>query len=64
MAWQIRANYGVVPPRWLNIDEQGFYTTSQGRAKVFDTRAEAVKVLAQVRKASPAVSFEAIEVST
>lgn len=63
MAWQIKANYGGSPSRWLNTDEQGFYTTSQGRAKVFPTKEEADVALAAVRRSSPAVSFEIVEVT-
>ncbi len=63
MAWQIKATYeGLSPSRWLNKDHRGFYTTSQGKAKFFDSKDVANSIRDDVAAMHPGVRFEVVEI--
>lgn len=61
--WQIKTTFdGLSPPRWLNKDRRGFFTTSQGKARYFPTRADVDEAHAEVQKKHPTVTFEIVEI--
>lgn len=58
MTWQIKTDHD----RWLHRDDQGFYTTSQEKARVFTSKKEADETRDEAQQEIPAVSFEVVEV--
>lgn len=61
MAIQIKVTYdNNQEPRYLDKDEEGWFTTRQEKGKVFDSKKEAEDALKEIREAISNINAEIV----